>query len=164
MVCPKPRVPLRSGMNLRRFFCLLVACSFLTTIVRGSDWQTDYEQALATAKAARKCVLLDFTGSDWCGPCIHMKKAVFSKAAFLNYAKQNLVLVEVDYPRIKTLSEKVRKQNERLLQQYRIDKSGYPTVILLNPDGKILGQLEGYSGERPADIIAWVEKLRAKSS
>ena len=109
-------------------------------------------------------MLLDFTGSDWCGPCIQMKKVVFSKAAFLNYAKQNLLLVEVDYPRIKTLSEKVRKQNERLLQQYRIDKSGYPTVILLNPDGKILGQLEGYSGERPADIIAWVEKLRAKSS
>ena len=48
------------------------------------------------------------------------------------------------------------------MHQYGID--GYPTVILLNPDGKILGQLEGYSGERPADIIAWVEKLRGKSS
>jgi protein disulfide-isomerase len=149
-------------MNLRSLFCLLIVFSFVTTIANGSEWQTEYDQALATAKAARKCVLLDFTGSDWCGPCIQMKKVVFSKAAFLNYAKQNLLLVEVDYPRVKTLSEKVRKQNERLLQQYRIDKSGYPTVILLNPDGKILGQLEGYSGERPADIIAWVEKLCGK--
>lgn len=151
-------------MNLRRFSGLLIVFSFVTTIARGSEWQTDYEQALATAKAVKKCVLLDFTGSDWCGPCIQMRRVVFSKAAFLNYAKQNLVLVEVDYPRVKALPEKVTKQNERLLHQYGIDNSGFPTVILLNPDGKILGQLEGYAGERPADIIAWVEKLRGKSS
>jgi len=150
-------------MNLRRFFCLLVAGSFLTTSARGSDWQTDYEQALATAKVSRKCVLLDFTGSDWCGPCIEMGKVVFSKPAFLNFAKANLILVEVDYPRRKVLPEKVKKQNELLRGQYGIDRSGFPTVILLDPDGKILGQLEGYSGERPADIIAWVEKLRTKS-
>jgi protein disulfide-isomerase len=151
-------------MNMRKFSCLLIVFGFVATIANGSEWQTGYEQALATAKAARKCVLLDFTGSDWCGPCIQMKKVVFSKAAFLNYAKQNLVLVEVDYPRRKALPEEVTKQNGRLMHQYDIEKSGFPTVILLNPDGKILGQLEGYSGERPADIIAWVEKLRGKSS
>ena len=151
-------------MNIRGFACLLIAFSFVTTIARGSEWQTDYEQALATAKTARKCVLLDFTRSDWCGPCIEMKKVVLSKAVFLNYAKKNLVLVEVDYPRVKALPEKVAKQNERLLHQYGIDKSGYPTVILLNPDGKMIGHLEGYRGERPANIIAWVEKLRVKSS
>jgi thioredoxin-related protein len=151
-------------MNLRRVFCLLIAFHFVTAIAQGSDWQTDYEQALATAKAANKCVLLDFTGSDWCGPCIQMHKAVFSQAAFLNYAKTNLILVEVDYPQRKKLPEKVTQQNERLSHQYGIDNSGYPTVILLNPNGKILGQMEGYSGERPADIIGWIEKLRGKSS
>lgn len=148
----------RSVLGLLLVFCLLA------TKARGSEWQTDYEQALATAKAARKFVLLDFTGSDWCAPCIQMKRIVFSKPAFLSYAKQNLVLVELDYPRAKPLSEAVRKQNERLLHQYKVEESGYPTVILLNPDGRPVGQLEGYSGERPADIIAWVEKLRAKSS
>lgn len=151
-------------MNIRGFSRLLIVFSFVTTVACGSEWQTDYEQALATAKAAKKCVLLDFTGSDWCGPCIQMKKVVFSKEAFLNYAKKNLVLVEVDYPRVKALPEKVTKQNERLLHQYDIETSGYPTVILLNADGKILGQLEGYNGERPADIIAWIEKLCGKSS
>jgi thioredoxin-related protein len=150
-------------MNIRRFSCL-IAFSFVTTIACGSEWQTDYEQALATAKAAKKCVLLNFTGSDWCGPCIQMKKVVFSKAAFLDYAKTNLVLVEVDYPKRKALPEQLTKQNGRLLHQYDIESSGFPTVILLNPDGKRLGQLEGYSNERPADIIAWVEKLRRKSS
>lgn len=151
-------------MKIRSFACLLSALGFAATMAWGSEWQTDYEQALATAKAGNKCVLLDFTGSDWCGPCIQMNKTVFSKPVFLNYAKKNLILIEVDYPQRKKLPEKVTKQNERLLHQYGIDNSGFPTVILLNPDGKILGQLDGYSGERPADIIAWVEKLCGKSS
>jgi thioredoxin-related protein len=149
-------------MNIRRFSCLLIAFSLVTTIARGSEWQTDYEQALASAKAAKKHVLLDFTGSDWCGPCIQMKKMVFSQPAFMAYAQKNLVLVEVDYPQRKKLPEKVTKQNELLMHKYGIDQSGYPTVILLSPDGKILGKLEGYGGERPADVIAWAEKLRAK--
>ena len=147
-------------MNIRRISCFLIVFSFVTTVARGSEWQTDYEQALATAKAAKKCVLLNFTGSDWCGPCIQMERTAFSKPAFLDYAKQNLVLVAVDYPRLKELPEKVTKQNERLMHQYSI--GGFPTVILLNPDGKILGQLGGYAGEGPAEIIAWVEKLCGK--
>lgn len=150
-------------MPIRRFSSLLIAVSFVATIARGSEWKTDYERALATAKAARKCVLLDFTGSDWCGPCIEMKRVVFSQAAFLGYAQKDLILVEVDYPRRKKLPENITKQNALLSHQYGIERSGFPTVILLDPDGKILGQLEGYSGERPADIIAWVEKLRGKS-
>jgi thioredoxin-related protein len=149
---------------MHRFFCFSIAFILIAVKVSGSEWQTDYEQALAAAKAGNKCVLLDFTGSDWCGPCIQMNKVVFSKAAFLTYAEKNLILVEVDYPQHKKLPEKVTKQNERLMHEYGIDNSGFPTVILLNPDGKILGQLEGYAGERPADIIAWVEKLRGKSS
>lgn len=146
-------------MHLRSFSCLLVVFNFVALSARGAEWQTDYEEALATAKAARKCVLIDFTGSDWCPPCIEMNKVVFSKPAFLNYAQKNLILVEVDYPRRKTLSQKITEQNERLKDQYGIDRSGFPTVVLLNPDGKILDHLEGYSGEGPADIIAWVEKL-----
>lgn len=151
-------------MKIRSFACLLLALGFAASMAWGSAWQTDYEQALARAKAGNKCVLLDFTGSDWCGPCIQMNKAVFSKPAFLNYAEKNLILIEVDYPQRKKLPEKVTKQNERLLHQYGIDNSGFPTVILLSPNGKILGKLEGYGGERPADIIAWVEKLCGKSS
>lgn len=151
-------------MKIHRLLGLLVALGLFASAACGSEWQTDYEQALATAKAEHKCVLLDFTGSDWCGPCIQMNKVVFSKPAFLNYAKKSLILVEVDYPQRKKLPEKVTKQNEKLMHQYGIDNSGFPTVILLNPDGKVLGQLDGYGGERPADIIAWVEKLCGKSS
>ena len=149
-------------MQKRLVSFFLIAFTFVALSAHGAEWQTNYEQALATAKETHKCVLLDFNGSDWCGPCIAMKKAVFSKPAFLNYAQKNLILVDVDYPRHKKLPDKTIKQNERLLQQYEIERSGYPTVILLSPDGKILGQLEGYSGERPADMIAWIERLRGK--
>lgn len=149
-------------MHLRRFPCLLLAFIFVAASARGAEWQTDYEQALAAAKDAGKCVLIDFTGSDWCPPCIEIKKGVFSKAAFLNYAQNNLILVEIDYPRYKTLPENTTNQNERLKHQYGIDRKGYPTVVLLNPDGKILGELLGYGGEGPAEIIAWVEKLCLK--
>jgi thioredoxin-related protein len=159
MVATAVFVSIGSGMHLRRFIGFLLAFTFVATIARGTEWQTDYEQALAAAKDARKCVLLDFTGSDWCPPCIEMKKAVFAKADFLNYAQQNLILVEIDYPRSKTLPDNIVKQNERLKRQYGIDQKGYPTVVLLSPDGKILGELGGYGGEGPADIIAWVEKL-----
>ena len=150
-------------MKTRSFPYLLIACTLFASTSRASEWQTDYEQALVAAKAAHKFVLLDFTGSDWCGPCILMKKTALSKPAFLNYAKEHLVLVEIDYPRVKTLPEELKKQNERLLHQYDVDKSGFPTVILLDPDGKARGQLEGYSGEGPGDLIAWIEKVRAKS-
>jgi thioredoxin-related protein len=150
-------------MDMRRFSWLLLGFIFAATIARGAaEWQSDYEQALATAKETRKCVLLDFTGSDWCPPCIEMNKVVFSQPAFQNYAQKNLILVEIDYPSRKKLPENITKQNERLKRQYRLDGKGFPTVVLLNPDGKILGELQGYGGEGPEEIIAWVEKLRTK--
>ena len=147
-------------MKLRAFFSLLIILSLVAIKANASEWQTDYEQALATAKASGKYVLLDFTGSDWCVPCIQLNKAVFTKANFQKYAEQNLVLVEIDFPRRKALPDKVRQQNERLAQQYHVADSGFPTVVLLNPDGRILGQLEGYGDEKSADVIAWIEKLR----
>ena len=151
-------------MKLRAFFSLLIILSLVAIKANAAGWQTDYEQALATAKTSGKHVLLNFTGSDWCGPCIQLERTVFTKANFLKYAEENLILVEIDFPRHKPLSDKVRQQNERLAQQYHIGDSGFPTVALLNPDGKILGQLEGYGGEKAAEVIAWIEKLRGKKS
>jgi thioredoxin-related protein len=141
---------------------LVITLSFFATLVHAADWQTDYDQALATAKQTNKYVLLDFTGSDWCGPCIQMRKAIFSKPAFMEYARKNLILVEVDFPVHKQLPENRVKQNDHLKHQYEVDRSGYPTVVLLGPNGKILGRLEGYGGERPAEMIAWIEHQREK--
>jgi protein disulfide-isomerase len=139
--------------------------SFVTTLLllatvalaAADEWQTDYAKALATAKEQNKQVLLDFTGSDWCGPCIELRKRVFSQAEFRKYADKNLIFVEVDYPQRKKQSAELKNQNEKLAKQYGIDEKGYPTIVLLDPNGKTVREFNGYSGEGVADIIAWIE-------
>jgi thioredoxin-related protein len=138
---------------------ILLVVTFLATAQLGfaAGWETDYAKALETAKRENKRVLIDFTGSDWCGPCIQLHKRAFSRPEFIEYAEKNLVLVEIDYPQRKKQSAALVKQNERLAQQYSIDEKGYPTVVLLDPAGKIMRELQGYDGETAADIIAWIE-------
>ena len=138
---------------------ILLLVSFLSTAQLGfaAGWETDYAKALETAKRENKRVLVDFTGSDWCGPCIQLQKRVFSRPEFIEYAEKNLVLVEIDYPQRKRQPDTLVKQNERLAEQYRIEEKGYPTLVLLDPAGKIVRELQGYDGETPADIIAWIE-------
>lgn len=137
---------------------LLVLVFFLSAVLAGAaDWPTDYAKAMETAKRENKRVLLDFTGSDWCGPCIQLKKRAFSRPEFINYAEKNLVLVEVDYPQRKKQAPALVKQNERLAKEYGIEEKGYPTLVLLDPAGKIVRELSGYDGETAADIIAWIE-------
>ena len=141
----------------RNLFLILIA--LLATSVRGlaADWQTDYAKALETAKCQNKRVLLDFTGSDWCGPCIELRKRVFSKPEFRAYADKNLVLVEIDYPQRKKQSAELKKQNEKLSAQYGIEEKGFPTIVLLDSTGKILRESNGYDGESAAGMIAWIE-------
>src|ERR1051326_4569834 len=119
----------------------------------GAEWQTDYGKALATAKSENKRVLLDFTGSDWCGPCIELRKRVLSSKEFAAYAAKNLVLVEIDYPQRKKQSAELKKQNEELSRQYGIDEKGFPTIVLLDPAGKVIHEFTGYDGASTADII-----------
>ena len=120
-------------------------------------WITSYEQGQQEAKANNKLVLLNFTGSDWCGWCILLDREVFSKPQFKEYASKNLVLVEVDFPKTKQISETIRRQNIQLAQQYQIQ--GFPTIIVLNGDGHVLGAF-GYMQGGPDVVIATLEKMR----
>jgi len=122
-----------------------------------AGWETDYAKALEKAKAENKRVLLNFTGSDWCGPCIELKKRVFSNAEFVAYAAKNLVLVEIDYPQRKEQSAELKRQNDKLGHEYGIDEKGFPTIVLLDPAGKVAREFTGYAGESAADLIAWIE-------
>jgi len=122
-----------------------------------SGWLTNFAQAQEEAKTRQKLLLMDFTGSDWCGWCIMLDKEVFSKPEFQEYAKKNLVLLELDFPRRKTLSPELQAQNERLLAQYRIQ--GFPTIVVLDTNGKPVGAL-GYTQGGPSAFIAELEKLR----
>ena len=123
-----------------------------------STWLSDYKKAQQEAKVSNKFLLLDFTGSDWCGWCKRLEKEILSQSQFENYAHENLVLLEVDFPRAKPQSPELRKQNQELAQQYQIE--GFPTIVVLNGDGQKLWQYDGYFPDGLAAFIAQLEKLR----
>lgn len=120
-------------------------------------WSDNYAKSLETAKADDKLVLLDFTGSDWCGWCMKLDKEVFSTPEFKSYAEKNLVLVELDFPQNKPQTAEVKKQNAELQQKYGIQ--GYPTIVVLNSKGKKVGEL-GYMPGGPAAFIGELKKLK----
>ena len=123
-----------------------------------STWLSDYKKAQQEAKASNKFLLLDFTGSDWCGWCKRLEQEILSQSQFENYARENLVLLEVDFPRAKPQSPELRKQNQELAQQYQIE--GFPTIVVLNGDGQKLWQYDGYFPDGLAAFIAQLERLR----
>ena len=94
-------------------------------------WTTDLEKAFEKAKAEKKSVLVEFTGSDWCPPCIAMRKNVFSQKEFITAASKKYILVELDYPKG---DEAVSEKNKPHAEKYKIE--GFPTVILFNSEGK----------------------------
>ncbi len=146
--------------NYRSIFLLAAVIGFaITTSAQTKPgWLTDYKKAQQEAKANNKLVLLDFTGSDWCGCCIQLDREVYSQPQFKDYASKTLVLLEVDFPRQKVQSPETRKQNQELAQQYQVE--GFPTIVVLNGDGRKLWQYDGYFADGPAAFIAQLEKLR----
>mgnify|MGYP001191790771 CR=1 FL=1 len=120
-----------------------------------SLWTDNFEEAKARAKAENRFMVLDFTGSDWCGWCIKLDKEVFSKSDFQNYAQEKLVCVVVDFPR-KKLSGNVAKQNEELAKQFGI--RGYPSIIVLDPNGEKIGQT-GYKEGGPKAYVEHLEEI-----
>ncbi|MSU62867.1 MAG: DUF255 domain-containing protein [Pedosphaera sp.] len=125
-----------------------------------ADWLTSLPKALEQAKADNKVVMLDFTGSDWCPPCMKLKKEVFIKPEFAEYAARNLILVEVDFPQRKRLSKAQQAANDALAVKY--NTSGMiPTIVLMNKDQKVLGNV-GYTPGGPKAFIAELEKILKK--
>ena len=103
------------------------------TLAFGSEgWMTDWEAAKAKSKEEKKPILICLTGSDWCGWCIKLEKEVFSKKEFQDFAKENLILMEADYPKKKEQPAELKKQNAALEKKYL--KGGYPTVFLLDAE------------------------------
>lgn len=108
---------------------LFVVCALAHGESKG--WEANLETALQQAKKEEKNVLVQFTGSDWCLPCIMMHKEVFSKQAFLSKASKEFILVELDFPK---KDKKLAEKNQPLWEKYKIE--GVPTVILLDHQGK----------------------------
>lgn len=133
---------------------LIMSASFLHA---EATWSDNLDSSLAKAKADKKLVLVDFTGSDWCGWCIKLDKEVFSTPEFAAYAASNLELVKIDFPRRSKLDPKVAAQNEALAKKYDIE--GFPTILVFNSAGKEVGRL-GYMEGGPSAFIAELKKLK----
>ncbi len=136
------------------FLVVALSCLGFVSARAESAWLSDFETAQAEAKASHKLLLLNFTGSDWCIWCKKLQAEVFGQAEFNSYAKDNLVLVTVDFPRRAPLAPEVKKQNEELAQKYQIE--GFPTIVLLNAEGKQVGEL----GYQPGGASAFVKELQ----
>ncbi len=116
-------------------------------------WLTDFSLAKLTAEEAERPILINFTGSDWCGWCIKLSNEVFSQPAFLDYAKDNLVLLKLDFPRKKQLPEAERKANELLATEYGIQ--GFPTIVLVDNTGREIAR----TGYQAGGAEAYVKHL-----
>ena len=146
----------------------MVACCAAATLMAEEKvvWMTDLPKALEKAKAEKKMVLMEFTGSDWCPPCKALHKNVMTSKEFETYAAKNYILVELDFPNQKPQTDELKKANKELAKKYEI--KGYPTVIVLSADGKELTKQVGYGGPtggaKPDEYIAKLEADTKKKS
>ena len=134
-------------------FLLALTALTLPATAGGKDWMTDFAAAQAKAKKEKKALLVEFTGSDWCPPCKALNKQILSTSKFLSSAKKNFVLVELDFPQNKKLAANLKKQNDALAKKYKI--KGFPTVLLMEPDGKVFGKL----GYEPKGVDTFLSKM-----
>jgi protein disulfide-isomerase len=144
--------------SLLRTLVLFVAVTSVSLASEG--WLTDWEAAKAKAKADKKPILINLTGSDWCGWCIKLEKEVFSQKAFKDFAAENLILMEADFPKKKEQPAELKKQNAALEKEYLA--GGYPTVYLLDAEGKKLSEDLGTLKGGTDAYIAKLKELIAK--
>ena len=120
----------------------------------GPKWGVDYKAALAESKKTGKPILIDFTGSDWCGYCVKQHAEVFDKAEWQKWASENVILLTADYPRKNTQSEEVKKQNAELKAKF--SPRGFPTMLFVDAEGAELGRWAGYGPG--SGVEAWIKK------
>jgi len=138
--------------TLPRLLAGCTAALLLLTAARAADWTEDYSSALTQARKEHKLLLLDFTGSDWCTWCKRIDAEVLSTQKFKDFADQKLVLVTVDFPRSHPQSDAVKAQNKGLQDKYGVE--GYPTLIVLDPNEKLVFKQDGYEEGGPDAFIA----------
>ncbi len=124
-------------------------------------WLTNFAEAQKAAKKAKKPMLVNFTGSDWCSWCHKLHDEVFAKSDFKKWADKKVILVEIDFPNQKKQSELIKQQNNDLQKKYKIQ--GFPTILLLDAEGKVLGQ-SGYMKGGPSVWTKDADKQLAEAA
>jgi protein disulfide-isomerase len=136
---------------------VILGIALLQTQVFAAAWLTDFSAAQTKAKTENKLLLLDFTGSDWCGWCIKFKQDIFSQPEFDRFASQNLILMEVDFPKKKTLPAPQTEMNQALAKKFGV--TGYPTIVILDPNGNVVDASAGYREGGVKNYIAELQKF-----
>jgi thioredoxin-related protein len=151
----------RMPRNLARLgLSALVLLASLPSLFAADAWLTDLEAAKKQAAAEKKDILVDFTGSDWCGWCIRLKKEVFDQPEFAEASKK-FVLVELDFPRGKKQSPELKAKNEALSKQFAI--AGFPTILLLDAQGQVYAQT-GYQEGGAKQYLAHLDTLSKQNT
>lgn len=142
-------------MNAKQLILTGILILLLPVLATASalNWMTDLEQAKIEAKQTGKHLFVSFSGSDWCHWCIKMDKEIFATEAFKNFAQHNLVAVMIDFPKRKKLSKELQNRNDALARQFAV--RGFPTIVILTPDGEYLTT----TGFRQGGAEAYVEHL-----
>ena len=126
----------------------IVVAACIAPCFAAEGWLTDMDAAKKEAAEQKKDLMIEFTGSDWCPPCMQLRANVFSKPDFQKEAQKNFVLLELDYPRSKEQSAEVKAANQKLAEQYGV--TGFPTVVFADASGKPFG---GFVGGRPREDV-----------
>lgn len=130
--------------GIRNLFAAMAAA--VVAVAPAEEWGTDYTAALVRAQREGRAVLVNFTGSDWCGFCMRLKAEVLDDPEFAAWAGESFVLLEVDLPRRADVDPELLERNREICSRYAVD--GFPTLLVLDEQGRALGGLAGFEGDR----------------
>jgi len=138
---------------------IIILLFLITGSVTAQDWLTNIEQAKKTAQNKHKPIFLVFEGSDWCAPCKKLERNILSTPEFKAFAKEHLVLLKADFPRRKKnrLPVAQQKHNNALAEQYN-PEGVFPTVIILDAQGNVLGRTGYLRHKTPEFYINWIKE------
>ena len=147
---------------MKKFLVLSFASLFLVCGIQSShafDWSEDLASAAQNARQNNKMILLNFSGSDWCGWCKRLDAEVFSQPAYQEFASSNLVSVLVDFPRGKKQPPELKEKNQQLATHFQVQ--GFPTLMLFTSEGELMGELS-YMPGGPETFIQTIRKIMAR--
>ncbi|MGF7081013.1 thioredoxin family protein [Mucilaginibacter sp. UYCu711] len=138
----------------------LLSLLFVVLFLPSVTWLGDIKEATNKAAKEDKLIVINFSGSDWCGPCIRLRKEILESATFESYAKEHLVLVRADFPRQKKnqLDAAQIKRNEALADKYNPDGK-FPFTLLIDKNGKVLKTWDGFPNETPEKFVGDIAPL-----
>jgi len=138
---------------------LLTLLFFITP--PSTTWSGNFNEATKEAATSHKLILVNFSGSDWCGPCIRLRKEILESATFESFAAEHLVLVRADFPRQKKnqLDKEQVKRNEALADKYN-PEGKFPFTVLVDEHGKVLKQWDGFPDISPEQFVEEIKSVK----